>query len=90
MSDPGDPKVFIIEKRCDEKGMRITNFDKVLVAVIIGIVFFLIAMPLAFKLSNKAATYINWRTTNANGVPTTTGLLIHTIVFIFAVRLLMK
>jgi len=90
MDSDNEPKVFIIEKRCDEKGMRITNFDKVLVSVIIGIVFFLIAMPLAFKMSNGAAMKVNWRTTNANGVPTTTGLIIHTIIFIFIVRLLMK
>lgn len=90
MSDDSEPKVFIIEKRCDEKGMRITSFDKVLVAVIIGIVFFLISMPLAYKLSNKAAGAINWRTTNSNGIATTTGLIIHTIIFILIVRMLMK
>lgn len=89
MSDPNEPKVFIIEKRCDEKGMRITNFDKVLIAIIIGIVFFVLASPLIFKLSNVGTKLVGFKTINEGGGVTTAGLLIHTIIFIIIVRLLM-
>lgn len=89
MSDPDEPKVFIVEKRCDEKGMRITNFDKILIAVIIGIIFFILASPLLFKLTNKGTSLIGLRTVKDNGNITTAGLILHTIVFIVAVYILM-
>jgi hypothetical protein len=90
MSDPREPKVFVIEKRCDEKGLRVSSFDRTLIAVIIGIVFFLIAMPFAFKLSNKATKFVGVRTIHSGGSPTLPGMFIHTIIFIIVVRFLMK
>lgn len=89
MSDPNEPKVFIVEKRCDEKGMRITNFDKMLIAVIIGIIFFILASPLLFKLTNRATSLVGVRTIKDNGNVSTAGLILHTIVFIVIVRFLM-
>ena len=89
MSDPQEPKVFIVEKRCDEKGMRITGFDKMLIAVIIGIIFFILASPIIFKLTNQGTRLIGVRTVKDNGNVTTTGLILHTIAFVLIVRALM-
>ena len=87
--DPEEPSVIVIERRCDEKGMRVTGFDRILISVIIGIVFFLMATPLMFKLSNKATRMVGVKTVNDSGVTTTTGLILHTIIFIIIVRCLM-
>jgi len=90
MSNLDDPKVFIIEKRCDEKGMRITSFDKGLIAIIITLVVILIMLPMTFKLTNRGARVFKLRTTTDNGVPTSLGLLVHGIVLLIVIRLLMK
>lgn len=87
--DPEKPEVIVIERRCDEKGMRVTGFDKIIISVIIGIIFFLLATPLMFKLSNKATRLIGVKTVNESGVTTTTGLILHTIIFTIIVRCLM-
>lgn len=91
MSSASDPKVFVIEKKCgpDERGMRVTNFDKWLIAGIIAIIFFVLALPFIFRLTNKATRFVGVRTVYDNGVPSLTGMLLHTIIFLILVRLLM-
>jgi hypothetical protein len=89
MPELPDPAVFVVEKQCDEKGMRISSFDKTLIAIIIGIIFFIIASPLVFKLTNKATMLANISTIKPGGGITTFGLILHTVLFIAAVRLLM-
>lgn len=82
------PNIILVEKAFHDKGLRICSFDRMLIAVVIGIVFFLLAMPLAFRLSNAVGSRIRVPTVR-NGSPTLIGLIIHTILFIIVVRLLM-
>ena len=86
--DTSEAKVLVIEKQCDEKGMRITGFDKWLIAIVIAIVFFILASPFIFKLTNKGTKMIGFNTIDNSGV-TTSGLFLHTIIFLVVIRLLM-
>lgn len=86
--EDADPSVVIIERRFDEKGMRIGNFDKILISVIIGIIFFILASPFIFNLTGKGFGMLGVKMLNEKG-PTTLGLIIHTVIFIIAVRILM-
>ena len=69
--------------------VRLSDTDKWLAAVIIGVVFLIIASPIIFKFSNSIFKYIKLPTIRGNGMPTIFGLLIHTLAFILIVRLLM-
>lgn len=69
--------------------IRLSDTDKWFVAIIIGIVFLILAAPLVFKFSNMIFKPLKLPTIKENGTPTIFGLLIHTIVFIIIVRLLM-
>jgi hypothetical protein len=89
MEIPGEPGIIVIDRQCDEKGMRVNNFDKTLIAIIIGIVFFILAHPFIFNVSNRGAKVIGLRTTTSAGVPTMLGLILHTIIFILIIRFLM-
>lgn len=51
-----------------------------------AVLFFLIAMPATYFVTNKLFRVI----TDANGAPTYLGVLLHSIVFLLVVRLLMQ
>jgi hypothetical protein len=89
--DKEEPSIFILERKSDEKhlGGRVTNFDKWVISIIIGIVFLVLVSPFMFKLSNNITRINGPRTMNVNGSPTGFGLLLHTLIFIIIVRLLM-
>lgn len=84
-----EPSVFVIERECDEKGMRVTNFDKWLIAGVIGAIFFVLSLPFMYKLTNTITRVVKINTVSKAGVPTFVGLLIHVLVFVILVRLLM-
>ena len=72
----------------DEK--ELDGNEKWLIAVLLGIVFLIVASPLVFRFSNSIFGYIGWNTTKPSGSPTPFGWIIHVIAFIIIVRLLMK
>ncbi len=84
-----DPHVIIIDRNMEEKGMRVTNFDRWLIAVIIAIIFFILALPFVFGLTNKATKLMGFTTVTAEGTPNLVGVIIHTIIFLILIRLLM-
>lgn len=88
MNSDETPNVFVIDRECEQKGMRVTNFDKWVISCIIGIVFFILIIPFTFKLTNSLTSFVRVNTIN-NGLPTLSGIILHTIVFVVIVRLLM-
>jgi len=90
MDDNEDtPKVFVIDRKCDQKGMRVTNFDKWIIALIIAVVFFIFSLPFLYKLTNSGTKLFKLNAINNTGCPTIFGIILHTIVFLVVVRLLM-
>lgn len=90
MNSSNKPGLLILEKNPDDSGSRVTGIDKILVTVIIGIVFFILALPFVFKLSNYGTSIVGVKTVNSHGTPTLLGVFIHAIIFIIIVRLLMQ
>jgi len=89
MNDEDEPKVFVIDRHCDQKGMRVTNFDKWVISCIIGVIFFIFCLPFTFRLSNSFTRVFKVRTLSEQGIPTLLGILLHAIIFIVVIRLLM-
>jgi hypothetical protein len=67
----------------------ITSTDKWLIAVLLGVIFLIVAAPLMFRLSNSIFKYVGMNTVDSRGSPTPFGWIIHTIAFIILVRILM-
>lgn len=92
MADRGvatcNPQVVVVEKSCD-KLVGVTNVDKWIIAVILGLVFALLAAPFTFRLTNALFSGFGVPTMDGNGVPTLFGIALHALVFILIVRLLM-
>ncbi len=82
------PSILLVERAFHDKGLRVCSFDRTLIAIIIGILFFLIAMPMAFRLSNRAGGLIGIKTLNKN-TPTLIGMLLHALIFTLIIRMLM-
>lgn len=82
------PSILLVERAFHDKGLRVCSFDRTLIAIIIGILFFLIAMPMAFRLSNGLGGLVGVKTLHKNS-PTLLGMIIHTLIFIFIIRCLM-
>lgn len=61
--------------------------NKLLFTLLLAIVFFIIASPFMFRLTNKFTNIFNWQT-STKGCPNIAGLLLHTIVFALIVILL--
>ena len=67
------------------------NSKKWSISIYSGLLFFIIASPLLFKLVNKLTiSSINVSILDENGNPNMIGLLIHTLVFILIVRISME
>jgi hypothetical protein len=84
-----DPHVIIIDRNMEEKGMRVTNFDRWLIAIIIAIIFFILALPFVFGLTNKVTKVIGVNTVTSNGGPSLVGVILHAVIFLILIRLLM-
>lgn len=56
-----------------------------------GVLFFLVANPKAFQLTNRLTTRLSpTLATEFGGVPTQIGVLIHALIFVLVLFLLMK
>ena len=69
-------------------GWMTTNVRKWLVAIVAGAAAMLVFAPYTFGLLNGVFSSVGL-STSVGGVPTTTGLLVHTLVFIVILRLTM-
>lgn len=67
----------------------VTSNQKWLIAIVLGIIFLIVSIPIIYNLSNTLFSKINLRTTYDNGLPTPFGLVLHTLIFIIIVRILM-
>lgn len=68
-----------------------TNGQKWLAALILGILFVILASGPVFQLTNQILTSIfgEKAATEINGKPTVLGLILHGVVFLLIVRLLL-
>ena len=67
----------------------VSSDQKWLIAILLGIIFLIVSIPIIYRFSNTIFSKINLNTTDRNGIPTPFGLLLHTIIFIIIVRILM-
>lgn len=68
--------------------MLVTNKDKWIIAIIIGLIFLLFAHRWFFAATNSLFAPLGLPTTN-NNIPTLFGYVLHTLLFIIILRLLM-
>lgn len=66
-----------------------TNWQKWVSAILIGLLFALIASPFVFRLTNNLFTSLGTGPLTTGGGPTWLGLIIHAIIFTLIARLLM-
>ena len=66
-----------------------TNSTKWLISLYSGILFLIIASPIAFKIVNYITSMVNLPVLDYEGKPNLFGYLLHTLVFILIVRLSM-
>ncbi len=66
-----------------------TSQQKWIIAVLAGVLFALISSNMMYGFTNKLFSGINVGPLYKTGGPTTTGLVIHTIVFILLIRLIL-
>lgn len=66
------------------------NKDKWVVSIMSGLLFLLIASPFLFSLVNDLMKPLGLTVSSPSGCPTTSGLLLHSVVFALVVRLLMR
>ena len=69
--------------------MSLSEQQKWVASVYVAILYFLLAHPLTFKITNKLFKTFGFSTVN-NGKPTFAGLILHTGVFILGSRALME
>lgn len=68
----------------------VTSKDKWIISIISGLLFLLIASPFLFTTVNDITRRLGLIVSSASGCPTTSGLLLHSLVFVIIVRLLMR
>lgn len=59
-------------------------------SIYLGILFFVVASPLLFKLVNKLTSSLGLNIVEQSGAPNVAGLLLHTVVFILLCLLSLK
>lgn len=71
---------------CDIKGP--TNSQKWLISLLSGIIFLIIASPIAYEFTAKVGSIINLDLSK-DGCANFGGLIIHSVVFMLIVRIMM-
>lgn len=72
------------------KKVENTSVDKWMIAVVAGLLFFLMATPYLFDITNAATMSImRLQLTNSQGCPNMAGVMVHTLLFILIVRFLL-
>ena len=62
-----------------------TPNDKLIISIMAGLLFILVSSPVFYGVTNMI-----FNTTNKNGNPTWTGIIIHAVIFTIITLLLMK
>jgi len=81
---------LILERGPDDSGSRVTGLDKTIISITITIVFIILAMPIVYRLTNKATSLVGIKSISSKGIPTVVGTLIHAVIFFFIVRMMMQ
>ena len=81
-------EIVVVEKPCEKNG-GVTNKDKWIIAIIIGILVFIIFSTFFFRLTNYLFKGFGLPTCDATGKPTLAGLVIHSVFLVILVRILM-
>lgn len=81
-------EIVIVEKACEKNG-GVSNKDKWIIAIIIGILVFIIFSTFFFRLTNYLFRGFGLPTCDNTGKPTLAGLVIHSILLVVLVRILM-
>lgn len=67
-----------------------TSMDKWMIALVVGILFFLLASPYIFDATNTLTmSLMRLQLTNAPGCPNMAGVMIHAILFVLIIRFLL-
>jgi hypothetical protein len=70
--------------------MSITNATKLWISFQSAVIFFCIAHPMTFSVTNDIFVKLNLpETINSSGVPTLFGMILHSLVYLTIVRLMM-
>lgn len=81
-------EVVVVQASCN-KMSGTSNLDKWIIAVLIGIIFAIIASPFLFRVTNAIFKRLGFPTVDNNGVPNMFGIVLHTVILIILIRLLM-
>lgn len=76
----------------DMFNLKLTNQQKWIGSLVAGLLFLILSSNFMYNLTNKLLTAIGGpkaATVTAGGMPTTLGLILHTIVFILLLRLIL-
>ena len=71
------------------RSLTTTSGQKWWVAVIVGFIFFILASPSLFKLTNKLLKTIYLPNSYSNGSTTLFGLFLHMLIFIIIIRFIL-
>ena len=66
-----------------------SNADKWRISLFSAVLFLLVVTPMTYKLTDKLFGKLLGKIADANGSPTWTGILLHTVVFMLLVRVTM-
>ena len=70
--------------------MSISSHKKWAISILSAVIFFIIACPGTFKITDNLLGGIGINTTDDDDEPTTTGVLVHAVVFMLITRGLMN
>lgn len=78
------------QKRNSKGCYEHSSVEKWTIALVSGLLFFLLATPYLFDVTNSITeSFMGLKLTNGVGSPNMAGVMVHAIVFILIVRLLM-
>lgn len=68
---------------------RFTKSQKWLVALVVAFIFFILASPATYNYVNVLTSTIGLNITSSDGCPNLGGVMVHSIIFLFIIRLLL-
>lgn len=72
-----------------KKDIYVNKSKKWLVALLLGLLFVIIASPMVFLLVNGLTSSLGLSICDKNGCPNSVGLVVHGVVFVLLVRALL-
>jgi len=74
----------------NEEEQELTASEKWVIAVTLGLLFFILSSPAVFRVSNTVLSKLGIHTLDSDNRPTPAGWAIHIVIFVLLVRALMK